>query len=237
MRNLFLLFTLLAGMVWGQEKDTGNRFLVREITKIELSNSEQRDLMVHMLDSISTATNDVELKETISEKISNLNDIHFVDAKSIDLNSLEKSEKKGWNFNYDKFKEITFIKPKNIYGSRFYPYIGVKDNGNMYLRLKASFSGSDWVFVEKIIFLVDGEKIEFKPVSSNRDVSIHATVTENFDTPVDIKIYELLQKIANSQNEVEYRLQGERSVDRVLKEKEKRLIKETLDFFERLKAE
>lgn len=235
MRKLILLFVLLSGISFGQEKDIKNRYLVNEISKIGLPNSEQRDLMVHMLDSISTTTSDLELKKDISKKVFNLTEINFVDSQAVDLSTLDKTERKPWDIKHDKFKEITYIKSKNYSGSRFYPYIGVKDNGYMYMRLKASFNSSAWVFVEKIIFLIDGEKIEFNPVSQNRDVSLNARVQETFDTPVDAHIYTLLQKIANSTNDIEYRLQGKRTVDFKLKPKEKQIIKETLELYDRLK--
>lgn len=160
------------------------------------------------------------------------------EVKPIDINTLTSKEKKGWVFNTDKFENITYIQKKWSETARIYPYIGI-DNNNMYLRLVTEYRGDDWIFYEKIIFLIDGERYDFVPSKPDRKVvgNTAVAVSERADTYVDKNVFDLLTKIATAKTRVEYRLQGNFTANRKLSSKDLDFIKETLDFYERLKLD
>lgn len=240
MKN-FLLIMLFSGLAIAQEKndsvDLPNRFLIKLISEMEAENSIARDLMIHKLDSIILSSEDKTVKNLSRKKANELISLEFVDAKSIDLNTIDKKEKKGWEYEYDKFQGVTFIN-KKLHGPT-YPYIVVKDNGIMYLRFKAIYNSDDWVFFDKIIFLINGEKSEITPNKTERDISNSSygvSVYESSDSVVDKKIFDLLTKIANSENNVDYRFSGSKGVrDYTMTKHQKQVIKETLELYERLK--
>lgn len=237
MRKLFLLLLIFfSSIIFAQEVDTRNRFMFSEISKMSVSNSAQRDLLTKTLDSIQSSTSDLDLKDMISKHVNELSNLKFTDTKSIDLNSLTKSDKRGWYFKRDKFKGITFITKRSLATNKTRLYIGVKDTGDMYLRFKNNYIGSYWVFADKITFLIDGEKLSYEPLASGTDVSTSANVTEYFDTPVNENLLNILQKIANSKEQVEFQFSGKSTASSKITENQKQGIKETLEFYERLKA-
>ena len=228
---------LFCGFTLGQETDPANRFLVKEISKMQISNSEQRDLLTKTLDSIQKVTPDQDLRKQIADQIDKFNGMKFIDMRSIGLGSLSKADKKGWYFRHDKFKEITYVTKRSLVSNKTRLYIGVRDNNQMFLRFRNDYHGSYWVFADKITFMIDGKKYSYIPNASGTDVSTSADVTEYFDTAVDESLYEILQKIAESTSDVEFQFTGKSSATSRITKNQKQGIKETLDFFERLKAE
>lgn len=239
MKNLILLFTFIIGLVSTQaqesNEDLRNRLIIDKMSTMQVSSIDQKEFLLNIYDSIHDVTKDQELRSLIIQKKESLNNQKFNDVKSVDLKSLDKKERRGWEFKEDKFKSITFIKKKTGIANRIYPYIGVKDNGTMYMRLSCRYSGSEWAFVTKITFMVDNEKIDFYPTQKSRNVSSSALVTEYFDDEVDAKTMELLRKIAASPNPVEYRMSGQRSRDFKMKELDRTTIREVLELYDRLK--
>src|SRR5690606_14324578 len=113
-----LLFALTAGIVWAQENDS--------IQAREGMPKEKFDSLMNKIQGVIDDAN--KLLESQMK------------FKAIDLNSLDKKERKDWVFNHDKFKEVTFVKYKvkymeQNYDFNVYPYIVVNDDGYMYMRL------------------------------------------------------------------------------------------------------
>lgn len=239
MRKLLLLVIFITANVYSQEKDTVDvlsRYAIKQFSEeLQPDGTESRDYIVSLLDSIIKSTSDKEVHKLGSKKIKELNAMEFMEIRCIDINTLSRKEQREWRIKEDKFKGTVFIKDKKIHslGREVYPYISIK-NGYMYLRFVVRYTGSSWVFFDKVIFLIDGKKYEFVP-STPKTKIINTGVSEHSDTYVDKAVFNLLQKIANAKN-VEYRLEGSKGVrDKKLGGLDLKGIKETLEFYERLK--
>lgn len=73
----------------------------------------------------------------------------------------------------DEFEGLTWIMPKYASHSNkvddIYAYFCVKDGKPYNLRLRIQVVSSDWLFVKKYIFLIDGKRMEYTPAKVERD--------------------------------------------------------------------
>lgn len=80
----------------------------------------------------------------------------------------ERDEVAGITFYYDRNVPMSSV--ANFFGL----YLGVPDKGTPYLRWKFMYTGADWLFIESMVFNIDGEKvgpIEFPFGAIERDNS------------------------------------------------------------------
>lgn len=103
----------------------------------------------------------------------------------------------------DNVENITWLyskltpHPNIISGNVLYCYIGdFTDTAS--LRVVYGFSQDDWVFMDSIIFNIDGSIREFPVDYSDRKTDINDGIAEWVDWYVDDKDIEFLQSIANS---------------------------------------
>ena len=117
------------------------------------------------------------------------------------------------------------------------PYLGLDDKDNVWLRMVYNYTGSDWVFFEKVILLVDEERHEFS--FSYYDVvrdNQGRKVWEYVDTPVDASLRELLAAIADSKETI-IRFQGDDHYrDFTVTKGDKTAIRQTLSSYEAMGA-
>lgn len=113
----------------------------------------------------------------------------------------------------DKVEGITWYESNSQpyyenYGCYALPYIGEKGS-SVWLRFRMNYTGDNWVFFEKVIFVVDGEKTTkyYDYYDVNRDNG-YGDVWENVDISPSSSDIELLKKIANS-TETTIRFQGD----------------------------
>jgi TonB family protein len=100
---------------------------------------------------------------------------------------------------YEKPLQTTWYTPRlgdrTDSSVKVFPYIGRKDVGGRWLRLKASVQDDDWIFVRVLQFLVDGETIamEISPGQVDRDASGHG-ITETIDLA---DVDEVIRRVAD----------------------------------------
>lgn len=240
MRIILLLF-LISTITFSQEKndsiDIVNLTLLRAIEEMEINNGAQRDFLISEIDKISNKSIDPEVKLAAENLIQKLNAKELNTDKSRPIESLTKDEKKGFNFDYDKFKKHYFIKAKSGYTDKFYPYISVSSSGDLFMRLKVVYRGSSWVFFERIQLIIDGKDYFIPHKSESRQVVSGGSVYESVDLTVDDEILEILKAVANAKSPIDIRFSGEKSSDKTISLKEAEITKRVLDYYEFLKIE
>lgn len=138
----------------------------------------------------------------------------------------------GNKFRVDKddFKKSAFYyhksSPKYVNQNWIYPYLGKSEN-NIWLRLKLQYEADDWLFINKVQFLIDGEVIDYANGSFDRDNS-GGRIWEWGDLKVDASGAAILHIIAESKvTKVRY-TGNQYHNDRTITVREKKVMKETL---------
>jgi len=144
-----------------------------------------------------------------------------------DLKSFKKKE--------DEFEGNTFYRdPRTPYYTNvnfIYPYIGQKGS-SYWLRLKFQYAADDWLFINKGILLVDGEKFI---ITGNWKTDHNSGIWEWLDISVRDTERLILEKIANSESAKIRYVGRQYHNDRTITKKEKSIIKKTLEIYDNLK--
>lgn len=157
----------------------------------------------------------------------------FSQENKIELNNISKEKLKNFRINNDKFKDVTYLDHKKNSKNRLYIYITVSDKKN--LRFVTYQMANDWLFVKKVIILIDGEKYEYLFSNEKKSVLSAGTVVETSDLYVDDNFMKIIEKINNSNNDIDIRFEGEKGVrDFKLSKNEKQSFKETLELYHSL---
>lgn len=152
--------------------------------------------------------------------------------KKFDINALTKAQLKNLIVETDKFTGYTFIKRKGAGMNSTQVYIAVKD-GDAFLRVRNYYRGSEWIFFEKMIFLVNGERKEYA-VDAKREI-VRAGVEEISDIPVTQDILDILNSFKNSKENIDYRFAGSKgNWDHSLKIRYNYYLTDVLDVFNSL---
>jgi hypothetical protein len=85
------------------------------------------------------------------------------------ISEISRDDLKGFFTKNDKFENIVFINPIMVNNNSRYGYL-VLDDDQLFFRYKIDYSGSDWIFANKIIFLYDGERYEIPCEEPNSEV-------------------------------------------------------------------
>lgn len=207
------------------------------VVRNNMTNTPKLDSVKTELKTLSSESTNLEIRKLAKETISMIDDLKSTlkSAKSqtTNVDNIEKSLIGDFRINDDKFKKITFITGKKAlaWNFRFYPYISIKE-GLVRLRLHNEYSGKDWIFFDTVKFIVDGKDYEYS--AGTTDTQVSSGVYETSDVVADDNIKTILENIANSSSKVEYRLTGKYYKDLVLTEKEKELVKRTLQLYQEL---
>lgn len=149
----------------------------------------------------------------------------------------EKAERqlKTFKKNVDEFEGNSFYRdPRTPYYTDvnfIYPYIGEKDD-YYWLRLKFQYAADDWLFINKGILLIDGEKFT---ITGNWERDNDSEIWEWLDIPVGETEYIILDKIANSKSAKIRYVGTQYRNDRIITSKEKSIIGKTLEIYDSLK--
>lgn len=135
----------------------------------------------------------------------------------------------------DKIEKVTWYKdkssPSTINANHVHAYIGEKDN-TPWLRLAINFSSDEWLFIQKAIFVIDGEKAA--EITGSWERNNDSTVYEWIDMQVGPTELALLKNIANAKK-VTLRLEGRQfRKDRDLRPNEIKAITRVLAAFKEL---
>ncbi|GAA0338226.1 hypothetical protein GCM10008967_30610 [Bacillus carboniphilus] len=147
---------------------------------------------------------------------------------------------------YDEFDDFTVIAPKDhsaeyvdIFPNEtsFYPRIVVAD-GYSYLEIVTGFGDSNWLYLESIAFLVDGEpftwSFDYYSVMDDYDeYGVYEWMI--FDESIQPMLLDDLKKIAGSEDAV-LRFYGEGYIEHKITEVEKEQIQLFLDIIEEMGA-
>jgi hypothetical protein len=115
-----------------------------------------------------------------------------------------------------------------------YAYVGERDNV-VWLRLRMSYAGPHWLFVESLLFTVDGELfvLDFKTFDWERDQSA-ARLWEWVDMPVDARTWRLINRIATAK-EAMMRYEGHQYYsDREVIDTEKQMLRAVISAYQRM---
>lgn len=195
-----------------------------------------------------------QLTEKEKGKVKNASLLNQAEEKLAALQKQEKEAKRAealkllgnMRLDEDKVRHLKFYYPKawrfNSYGNWIadtrcfiLPYIGMDDNGNIWIRVVYNFTDDDWVFFKKITVAVDNERYyrSFKYFDIVRD-NDGGQVWEYIDTDGASDVT-MLWAIVNSKETI-VRFEGEDySHDFTVRESDKQAIKEALLVYEGLK--
>jgi len=100
------------------------------------------------------------------------------------------------------------------------------------LRLKFQYTSDDWLFIERAILMIDGEKYT---VTGNWERDNNSDIWEWLDLSVEENELLILEKLVNSKD-AKVRYEGRQyHNDRTISSKEKSIIKKTLEIYNNLK--
>jgi DNA-directed RNA polymerase subunit RPC12/RpoP len=121
---------------------------------------------------------------------------------------------------------------KHINANSFHLYIGKHKSGNVSLRMKIQYAGSNWLFIHKYIIKADNQIFEIIPSKLERDN--YATVWEWSDDPINRHRYEIVQAVIKSKN-AKIRHEGKTyQKDRIISNSEKVALRNVLNAYQAL---
>lgn len=116
-------------------------------------------------------------------------------------------------------------------------YMGKKDDGRPWLRLKMSYEGDDWIFFEQAYLSYDGntKEIAFNKYKDKESDNSGGSVWEWIDVSVDDSLIMFLKELVKGK-EVKMRLSGKYSKTKTLTKNEIKGIEDVLLGYDVLKA-
>ena len=143
-------------------------------------------------------------------------------------------------YTEDIYRGLKFYHHDSLWGSisDYAFYIGENEDG-MYPRIKVKYSGSEWLFFDRVIFMNDqGEKLDISGINSwdkETDVksSSYIHVEEKYDKYLDPELFQNFKKVMGGSN-VRFALYNDSADSSVywLSEEEIRATNILIDFFE-----
>jgi len=134
----------------------------------------------------------------------------------------------------DEFNDYAWIKPKSrpiyVNSNGFYCYFAKNNDGTVSnFRFVGQYASSEWLFIKKVVFNIDGENVQFYPedIKTDHDTSIW----EWFDEQIVSSNSDLINKIANAKK-VKVRFHGDQYYDdKVMSQSNIKSIKNTLEYY------
>lgn len=177
-----------------------------------------------------------------AEKIYKLNKQRIEERLSQEKQLKEKEEKErlaSLNRLKKKFDDVSgvtwyqnpyFIHYNNINSTSI--YIG-KDDDSVWLRLKMSYEGDNWIFFEKAYLSYDGNTIDipFNYYNDRKSENDGGSVWEWIDVSVDSATLSFLRKMVNSKS-AKMRLSGKYTETKTLTPKEINAIKDVISGYD-----
>ncbi len=152
--------------------------------------------------------------------------------KEADLSKVPKEVLKNFRISEDKFNSATFIYNKDT-NPRLHLYIGIRYK-NPYLRLVCKYDGKNWIFFKNIVFLIDGIRYDYKPLSIKTEAYLGG-VYEKADNLVFESEMELINALTNAKESIDIRFVGDNVYDCTFNIKKVKHLKETLDLYNSFK--
>lgn len=141
-----------------------------------------------------------EFPDSLLEKLQN--EVSFLEQK---IAEREKAKKRlvELRAKKDEFESITYYQdkssPKFVNQNGIFLYFTVNKEGQASnLRFRIQYYSTDWLFVEKVVFLIDGETFEYASGVWERDNS--SEIWEYNDSRVDLDSYLLIDRLILSKD-------------------------------------
>lgn len=234
-----LLFVFFIGLSMGinaQESDQKKLMTLLTLMNESVNNSVKLDSISNEIRILGETTKEPAVKLMAPKAVSAIQDVLISNRTAkpvtVDFNSLDKTFKRKYRVEEDKFKKAMFLYDRVNLDYRLDPYISIKDNV-LRLRLKTRYSGKDWLFFTKVQFIIDGKDYSYNAESDERNVH-YGGVTESIDQTADENQIEILRAIVNASDKVNYRIDGKYSNDYTVSNYEKEHIKNVLDLYDLL---
>ncbi|TWP27070.1 hypothetical protein ETU09_08090 [Apibacter muscae] len=156
---------------------------------------------------------------------------HNKDKDSLIL--IGKKNLKSFKLIKDEFKNINFyqdkLTPRYSNTNFIYPYI-VENDSVYYLRMKFQYESDDWLFINKIYLNVNGKNVWSGEANFDRDNS-GGRIWEWADLKIESSFIPALVLLSEAKT-VKIRYEGDKyHDDRVLTDKEKKIISNTLNTY------
>ncbi len=164
------------------------------------------------------------------------NDIFFLEARIAEREKAkkrlvelrtEKDEFQGTIYYYDKSS------PKFVNQNAIYLYFGTDEEGQVgSLRFRIQYFSTDWLFIEKAVFLIDGETFEYAPGIWERDND--SEIWEYNDSNVDFDSYAIIDALIQSK-EAKVRFIGQQYYkDKTITNSQRIAMKRVLEIYQGL---
>lgn len=232
------------------EYEQKNYYLAQEkIKQLAVSNSESEILRKKIEFAIALKEgnehfSNKKYKEALEsyQKAQAINSSPEITKKIESIKTIKQSQinslKAYMRTNYDNVENITWIKDKTspiyVNSNGFYLYMGKDKDNYVWLRLKVSYYGNDWIFWKTMIFNIDGQKTSFTLPYGEVKHDNDTMVWEVADLPYD-NYADLINKVINSKITI-LRLQGDdHHYDKTITQTEKQALKRVLDYYEATK--
>lgn len=216
-------------------------------------------VIVDMIDNMGEITLDA--KDTITEirekydaasdavkaEVSNYSTFEAAEKKYTELAEARTAElcKEGeaamanMRVKEDKVQKMTFYTPNHFpqyIDQRTYAlcYVGTK-NDSTWVRIVYDYCGEDWIFWEKLTFLIDD--VQYYRYYDHFDIlreNNNGKVWECIDFTADEEDIELFEAIANSEEAI-IRFEGDHAYDLTVSQEDKAAIKDALAVYEYLR--
>lgn len=113
-------------------------------------------------------------------------------------------------------------------------YFGKEKTGQPWLRFKLSFVNSDWIFFDKILFNIDGEKITYIPAFGRIKRDNDSEIWEWCDVSVGNEEKNIINKIINSKSTIARFVGTTYRLDRTVTSQQKQAMKRVITSYNAL---
>lgn len=197
-------------------------------------------MLISIIISIAVGTSSEKYSTSESSNIVKKDSIQLAQEQAI-KDSLEIIKQKEieellstFNKKTDDFTGTTFYRDKRTPNSNknnfIFPYL-VYEQETFYLRMQFQYTANDWLFIQNVLIKTDSNDYT---VSGNFERDNHSEIWEWYDITPNIHQINMLRDIASS-SVVKVRYEGRQyHKDRTITEKEKDIIKKTLEIFDKL---
>lgn len=135
----------------------------------------------------------------------------------------------------DEFEDATWVKHKN--SPRYdnvnavFAYFQLEDGKPTNFRMREQYAAEDWLFIQQIIFLIDGERFEYTPLRVERDNNTSIWEWTDEGVASDEMLRMIVKNLAKAK-EAKIRYVGRQyHDDRKLRQSEIKAIKETYEYY------
>lgn len=241
MKKFLIICTALMAIFSVNAQTQNDEFnKLSELLRLSLDSSKQ-SVIDSILVEMKKITENSQFEETKRlgnlsiTKLQQLNNLTKEIVHSRPLSELSEDDLKGFKVKEDRFKKVTFIHHK--LEGRNYPYLVITADNLLSMRIVMNYSGSNWIFFDKIIFLCNDETFEVKDLDVDRTIGGPNSVYETADFRVDNSLYSFFYKAFESRKDIEYQLSGKYSYNGKLKSSEIKVLLSVFYLYSKLKKE